>query len=716
MPSLKKILCCGSHVPDGSLPPSRSHKNIVSKADLPSSDLVSPVMESSGAKFVSEVVDDRFCDTCRVFKLNTTTKDYLRQHPELKGHRRWYGPHTRIVDLAESAASGCSFCRILHEAVTVVKQHDPRGKVWKPTNLYRVFDECRPNDAFFGCEKLTDFQLFIPQPKAHDTTYKSEVIGAMKPRYVGIEAIPVKPELVARLDDETCFDLARMWSASCEKSHPQCRLESALPLPKRVIDVGFWAEDPIRLHLTTLRETFDYVALSHCWGDADTVPKTMIKDLKHYQRRIPKAFLSRTFQDAIKITRQLGFRYIWIDALCIIQDSEDDWKEQAAAMANVYGGAFVTIAATSASNGAGGCFTCRQSSDFRLGSAADIGYDVYARPVDGHRDNFPSALRERNSEPKWPVMKRKWCFQERMLSRRMLCYTDKELVWECKTELRCQCDGRLAHGTCVGPHLGSHKAGFARLSNVPGPTGLSLYHNDTNAIRLWEGVLEEYTARQLTYPEDILPAFSGVARAFDGRGWGIYCAGIWSNLLPASLYWRSTTYVSHHRSSEYLAPSWSWASIVGAVETPWLHLYIDPLECDAVVCSASCICSSSDPFGRVEGGKLVLDAAACQRKVMASESGIDCSSEHWVLSERYCFFENEDRSKRCHIDTEEDFIDVLGASVWLLCIRQSLSSRDDGFYLILRANADGTYRRIGMSAFQRYHSVESSPRRRFEII
>lgn len=61
------------------------------------------------------------------------------------------------------------------------------------------------------------------------------------------------------------------------------------------------------------------------------------------------------FQDAIIITRQLGLRYLWIDSLCIIQDSLRDWETEAAKMASIYQNSYVTISATDASNGSAKC-------------------------------------------------------------------------------------------------------------------------------------------------------------------------------------------------------------------------------------------------------------------------------------------------------------------------------------------------------------------------
>ena len=71
--------------------------------------------------------------------------------------------------------------------------------------------------------------------------------------------------------------------------------------------------------------------------------------------------LSKTFRDAIKVTRHLGIRYIWIDSICIIQDSREDWEAESTMMGQVYRHCECCIAATAASDGTFGCFVNRDT-------------------------------------------------------------------------------------------------------------------------------------------------------------------------------------------------------------------------------------------------------------------------------------------------------------------------------------------------------------------
>jgi hypothetical protein len=102
---------------------------------------------------------------------------------------------------------------------------------------------------------------------------------------------------------------------SCVYSHPQCCPPSDAHLPNRVIDIG--DEETVPRLYSSAGEKEQYVALSHCWGPSQllTTEKLTISD-RHKGNSWQD--LPKTFQDAMKICRHLGIRYIWIDSLCII--------------------------------------------------------------------------------------------------------------------------------------------------------------------------------------------------------------------------------------------------------------------------------------------------------------------------------------------------------------------------------------------------------------
>lgn len=126
----------------------------------------------------------------------------------------------------------------------------------------------------------------------------------------------------------------RDWLGTCRKAHKLCRGTENTLLPTRVIDVGSTFVEP-RLYMSGENETASYLALSHCWGPPDSkVPRvtTTRGNFEQHCAEIPITCLPKTFRDAVEVTRDLGFRFLWIDSLCVIQDNDADWIHQASKM------------------------------------------------------------------------------------------------------------------------------------------------------------------------------------------------------------------------------------------------------------------------------------------------------------------------------------------------------------------------------------------------
>lgn len=134
---------------------------------------------------------------------------------------------------------------------------------------------------------------------------------------------------------EYCLNKLRSWWMECIQGgsrHEECRQQlDQYDFPKRVVEVlSQDGAESLRL-VETEDPQGRYNALSHCWGQsAEHSPlSTIASNLSAHLSSLEWEKLSKTFQDAIKITRYLNIRYLWIDSLCIIQDSEKDWLDQA---------------------------------------------------------------------------------------------------------------------------------------------------------------------------------------------------------------------------------------------------------------------------------------------------------------------------------------------------------------------------------------------------
>lgn len=132
------------------------------------------------------------------------------------------------------------------------------------------------------------------------------------------------------------------------KHNKKCSFNADSYLPTRIIAVGAKDETPF-LHISKASERASYVALSYCWGGPQKVTTT-IATLQSRISGLNFESLPRTLQDAITVTRLLGFKYLWVDALCIVQDSTTDKIAEINSMGNVYKNATITIAAANASS------------------------------------------------------------------------------------------------------------------------------------------------------------------------------------------------------------------------------------------------------------------------------------------------------------------------------------------------------------------------------
>ena len=163
---------------------------------------------------------------------------------------------------------------------------------------------------------------------------------------------------------ENTLRLASQWLYNCLHKHECGKYSSSESVqnwyPSRLIDVG----DSVHSDLLRLCESADilpgclYISLSHCWGELELF-KLKIGNLESLKNRVPPEKLSQTFLDAIEVTRRLGIRYLWIDSLCILQDSTEDWNREAALMGKVYKYSYCNIAATGVWNGQKGFFSNR---------------------------------------------------------------------------------------------------------------------------------------------------------------------------------------------------------------------------------------------------------------------------------------------------------------------------------------------------------------------
>ena len=395
-------------------------------------------------------------------------------------------------------------------------------------------------------------------------------------------------------------------------------------------------------------------------SDEDSIGSTEGQDIRisreEFMAGIPSSELPQTFQDAISVTRRLQIRYLWIDSLCILQDSPEDWDHESAQMHLVYGNAYVTLAADDSRNSSEGLFRDRFPSLVTPIIVATAWKEALAKKFVVIPRRFWS-----ESVAESPLNRRAWVLQERYLSPRIIHFGETQILWECKSRDCCETfpdgipelaqdintrfkgdnfhvDGsRLRQANLKGDQepsdteddvptdavtdsipyhshsndtagpsaehenrdgrsnateetsadqIAHSKARGSKGDGVSSPVGPKCKIRSLNGYYVWSRLLEKYSKTTITFPTDRLVALFGLAKIMSEALEDEYLAGLWKSILPSQLLWRVGQFTPisildvgeepdralQDRANPSalrirLAPSWSWASVEGAIST-----------------------------------------------------------------------------------------------------------------------------------------------------
>lgn len=351
-------------------------------------------------------------------------------------------------------------------------------------------------------------------------------------------------EIPAHVSDKRCFNFIKEQAATCLSQH-KCGGDRPLPLlPDRVIRIE--GNNASRMRLWEPKGVrAPFIALSYCWGPVDA--NTFLTNTQTFEARrggMELKDLPSLFQDVVKIASALGIEYIWIDRLCIIQGDDQDFRSQAPKMGEIYGNATLTIAAASATSENDHIMVQRDRKwlPFSLNmhiNGMDFG-ELRCR-------RLSHALGKEESGGNYgKISSRAWTWQERLLAARTVFFTDAALKFEC----RC------------------HSVWEGRGKDLSGPSWSAQLDNMTPVA--WRGLVEEFTARDITRPSDRLPAMDAVMKRIEkSTGWSSFW-GLWTNAFAEGLVWQpDTPEYSGKRACRmnqgHYAPTWSWASIDGPI-------------------------------------------------------------------------------------------------------------------------------------------------------
>ncbi|KAF8857134.1 HET-domain-containing protein, partial [Acephala macrosclerotiorum] len=360
----------------------------------------------------------------------------------------------------------------------------------------------------------------------------------------------------------TCIAQARYWLGKCI-SHSTCHRNPSHFVPKRLVCIN--PSDPTILHLSTKDEIppdAQYMTLSHCWGQSQTY-RLLRENYEKLRSSINFHELPKNFRDAVLVAWGLNTFYLWIDSLCIIQDSLFDWQQESAAMAEIYSHGLTNICATGASDGDCGLFLDRQLPSFpnlnlklRL-SDGGTAQTYHTADLKMWRDGVEQS----------PLISRAWVLQERFLSHSNIHFGQTQMFWECSAG--CTLETYTARFLSDKYTSISRKTNFSATDSFPSVKPGS---DGDQGKELWNQVVESYSSCALTNDTDRLVALSGIASKFanflvtsfskpNDPFIPSYFAGIWNCDIINQLLWQRMTDNPVLRPNRYIAPTWSWASV-----------------------------------------------------------------------------------------------------------------------------------------------------------
>lgn len=414
---------------------------------------------------------------------------------------------------------------------------------------------------------------------------------------------------------------ARDLISECISSHQACQSQfDGKFLPTRLINIQPNSEggNP-RLKLQSSRAVparSPYVALSYCWGGY--VPACMTIDVHGKPddelRPLPWNDLPQTFQDAVNFTLGLGVNFLWIDSICIIQGDYEDWSSEAPKMHSVYKNSYVTVAALCGRDSTNGLSThsLRQTlnpiAQLRTGQSTHI---LYTRPCHYLDDWIQDDAGEHSElHSRYPLLRRAWTYQERLVSSRVIFFTESEMIYQCLCHVTCECGASQDYYSreVLLSGLDQRKIWSATQGN------LNNCMEDERVATVWRrNVVYEYSQLDVSKSRDRLPAIGAIAEQFQGIRVGEeYLAGLWSKTLLKDLLWNCVDdrvrvrqyFVCQKTFERYEGlPTWTWASVRSQVDYCLDYQVVHK----AKVVQAHCDYTHNKTFGTLEKSHLRLE-------------------------------------------------------------------------------------------------------------
>jgi hypothetical protein len=366
--------------------------------------------------------------------------------------------------------------------------------------------------------------------------------------------------------DQVDLELVRSWLYRCRTEHDlsceglSLHCTSTIGGNIRVLDVRC-------RRVITAPENCQFIALSYVWGPSEKQPFKSLKSNsldplgKPKDLEIPPGTeLPATIEDAIQVTSELEIDYLWVDALCLIQDDPDYIASQIPRMGEIYTSAIMTIIAAGSKDSWSPLPGMRAGSRLVRKVAQQVGESRWANVLPRSRQAINTSL--------WNS--RAWTFQEKIFSRRCLVFSDDQVYFTCSQEAWCE--------DTHAETLFTHRARPDLRPDLLIPPMSSNLLNKDDFFASYTRLVSSYTGKNLAIPGDVLNAFTGIMIRLEQVQATELMYGLPVTLLDRAILWSPTQPLSVRTSdaaqrarptaeniTSGIFPTWTWAGWIGPV-------------------------------------------------------------------------------------------------------------------------------------------------------
>ena len=558
------------------------------------------------------------CQECEKLVLQVLTTDLSTIEELEKGT-------TTLKAVLRTADGGCFICYTsTHHAMGTVRERrvieSVRNNFQNPS-IVRSMLAGRTAQGFKFLRVLHE----ALKDGRQDCAYLANCDIILRPSLDEAKSILHGPESRRNTGDTAVIRLLQSWLLECLGEHNASKRPASTHRPSRLIDITPSGKDKFTVVETnTMAERPCYFTLSHRWS-ADT-PSLRHDNESKYRSGVMWVQMPGVYQDVFKLIKALGYRYLWIDSLCISQDDEHSKRAEILDMAEIYSNSLCNIVALHGRTES--LFTTRSlgAIDASLKINRARGEELPSEVILQHRDLWTYEV------TRAPLANRAWVLQEQLLAARTLYFGENQVYWECCAGRRSESHPALAEWI-DGSDIEQFSNWFEPFSNCDTTlwawdAPLSVFFRRANALTvgaqnglakelatinlpsgvaddIWYMLIIRYSTRQISFPRDRLSAVTGIAKAFARVTNYTWAAGLWKEQMPLNLLWHSE--LTEVPAKEHGFPSWSWASGAGVVP-PFRKEFVGA-RMVAEIIDVDCRTIDDDPFSPLSDAFLRIKAA-----------------------------------------------------------------------------------------------------------